>query len=244
MVALPTRHAQRKPLAKPRLANEAYALMRAQLLGTIPVPMPEPSRPCGLIERQGSWDELETPQCAGRSVSGPPSRGASARRRTTARWWVRARREPCQRCPQRRREIDDLGQIEADDGGAKQIDLAPADVEGGAHADHAPTHLEALHKRGYRLRAAPGVLPRGVLRARPSRLGSASLIVLPFRNLLAAGEDFIADGLIELLILRLCALHGVPVISRTTAMRIKSSTASVAEIDAHRRPYLGRRQYA
>ncbi len=54
--------------------------------------------------------------------------------------------------------------------------------------------------------------------------------MLPFQHLSASGEDFIADGLTKLLILRLCALRKVRIISRTTAMRFKASTESVAEI--------------
>ncbi len=97
---------------------------------------------------------------------------------------------------------------------------------------HAPTHLETIPKRGYRLRTAPVALQRDAASAPPMRPSVESLIVLPFRNLSGAGEDFIADGLTELLILRLCALRNVRIISRTTAMRFKTSTASVAEIAA------------
>jgi TolB-like protein/predicted Zn-dependent protease len=96
---------------------------------------------------------------------------------------------------------------------------------------HAAAHLETIPKRGYRLRAAPGALRHDAPAVR-LRQNAESLIVLPFRNLSASNEDFIADGLTELLILRLCALRDVRIISRTTAMRFKASTASVAEIAA------------
>jgi TolB-like protein len=92
----------------------------------------------------------------------------------------------------------------------------------------APAVLETIPKRGYRLRVQ--VEPTGgktLPGARPE-----SLIVLPLRHLSTSTEEFIAEGLTELLILRLCALRGVRIVSRTTAMQFKDSTTSVAQIAA------------
>jgi len=96
----------------------------------------------------------------------------------------------------------------------------------------APAILETIPKRGYRL-LSPGV--EHVAAAAPAPAAASpveSLIVLPFANMTAAGEDFIADGLTELLTLRLAALSGIRVISRTTAMHFKASRASIGEIAA------------
>lgn len=95
-----------------------------------------------------------------------------------------------------------------------------------------PAWLETIPKRGYRLRS-PSIQRVAVdnpALAPPPRL--ESLIVLPFQNLSAAAEDFIADGLTELLILRLAAIRGIRVISRTTAMQFKGSRAGVGEVAA------------
>jgi len=95
----------------------------------------------------------------------------------------------------------------------------------------APAQLETIPKRGYRLRgqvrpldahAGPSLATQGV----------ESLIVLPFQNLSPATEDYVADGLTELLIARLAALAGLRVISRTTAMQFKGGTADIAEVAA------------
>lgn len=92
---------------------------------------------------------------------------------------------------------------------------------------HAPRHLETLPRRGYRLRSAPGALGAGTLRPQVE-----ALIVLPFRQLSPAGDDYLGDSLTELLILRLSLLRGLRVVSRTTAMSFKARPASVAEIAA------------
>ncbi len=94
----------------------------------------------------------------------------------------------------------------------------------------APRCLETLPKLGYRLKCAVEPLAGTATVAPPTRPGIESLIVLPFQNLSAASEDFVADGLTELLIARLAAFTGLRVISRTTAMRFKGGTAGVAEI--------------
>ena len=93
-----------------------------------------------------------------------------------------------------------------------------------------PRWLETLPKLGYRLKTAVEPLARTASVPPPARPGVESLIVLPFQNLSAESEDFVADGLTELLIARLAAFTGLRVISRTTAMRFKGGTASVAEV--------------
>jgi TolB-like protein len=90
-----------------------------------------------------------------------------------------------------------------------------------------PACLETIPKRGYRLMAPVHSL-EGRRRAPPGDV--ESLLVLPFQNLSAAGDDFVADGLTELLILRLAALRGMRVISRTTAMQFKGSRVGISEI--------------
>jgi TolB-like protein/Tfp pilus assembly protein PilF len=93
-----------------------------------------------------------------------------------------------------------------------------------------PAILETIPRRGYRLRCPVEPIAAAPMRLRPAGRGRASLIVLPFQNLSAGGEDFVADGITELLIARLAAITELRVISRTTAMRFKGSDASVADI--------------
>lgn len=95
---------------------------------------------------------------------------------------------------------------------------------------HAPRHLETLPRLGYRLRSTPGALATNG--AGPLRPQVDSLIVLPFCQLSAAGDDYLGDSLTELLILRLSLLPRLRVVSRTTAMSFKARPASVAEIAA------------
>lgn len=92
----------------------------------------------------------------------------------------------------------------------------------------APGMLETLPKRGYRLRAEVLTLPAAPAAAPRTE----SLLVLPLRYLSAASEGFLADGLTELLILRLCGLQGVRILSRTTSMQFASPTIGIAEIAA------------
>jgi TolB-like protein len=96
----------------------------------------------------------------------------------------------------------------------------------------APTCLETIPKRGYRLRVPVIACETAGVLASPTTPKIESLIVLPFQKLSAAAEDFIADGLTELLILRLAAFRGIRVISRTTAMQFKGSRADIPEIAA------------
>ncbi len=58
-----------------------------------------------------------------------------------------------------------------------------------------------------------------------------SLAVLPLKNLSGdPGQEYVADGMTEELIGRLCNIHGLRVISRTSAMRFKDTHQSVPEI--------------
>ena len=95
-----------------------------------------------------------------------------------------------------------------------------------------PAWLETVPRRGYRLTApvAQPVRSATASPAEPPR--NEALIVLPFENLSAGAEDFIADGITELLILRLAGLRNVRVISRTTSMQFKGTRTSVGEIAA------------
>ena len=97
----------------------------------------------------------------------------------------------------------------------------------------APRVIETIPRRGYRLCAAPAPPARAVPDAPPHpRAAVETLLVLPFRHLAAQREDFLAEGLTELLILRLCGLRDLRILSRTTAMQFAATTASVAEIAA------------
>lgn len=95
-----------------------------------------------------------------------------------------------------------------------------------------PALLETIPKIGYRLRADVQPVGATPIQERPSSRAVESLIVLPFQNLSATDQDFVADGITELLILRLASLRGVRVISRTTAMQFRGTTTSVADIAA------------
>ncbi len=97
----------------------------------------------------------------------------------------------------------------------------------------APKLLETIPRRGYRLCAQPqpiGSAPpeAATLRARPVE----TLLVLPFRHVATQREEFIAEGLTELLILRLCGLRGMRILSRTTAMQFAATTAGIGDIAA------------
>ncbi|MCZ2095380.1 MAG: winged helix-turn-helix domain-containing protein [Anaerolineae bacterium] len=89
-----------------------------------------------------------------------------------------------------------------------------------------PVHIETIATRGYRLRTA--VHPLAATPRVPGRI--ESLIVLPFRQVSAEADAVVADGMTELLNLRLCGLQGVRILSRTTAMRFKGGTATLAGI--------------
>ncbi len=88
--------------------------------------------------------------------------------------------------------------------------------------------IETIPKRGYRLCAAVEPAAAGLA----GGAATESLIVLPFQHLSTASEEFIADGLTELLILRLCGLRGVRILSRTTSMQFRAAATGLAEIAA------------
>jgi TolB-like protein len=58
------------------------------------------------------------------------------------------------------------------------------------------------------------------------------LVVLPFDNLGSAEDEYFADGLSEEITSRLAALHGLGVISRTSAVFYKKTNKSIKEIGA------------
>ncbi len=90
----------------------------------------------------------------------------------------------------------------------------------GESGDSGPC-IETFPKRGYRL-VAP-------VRAAPVRI--RSLAVLPLLNLAGdVSQDYLADGITEMLITELAQISAVRVISRTSSMLYKSSRKSLAEI--------------
>jgi serine/threonine protein kinase/tetratricopeptide (TPR) repeat protein len=56
------------------------------------------------------------------------------------------------------------------------------------------------------------------------------LVVLPFENLGPAADEYFADGMSEEITSRLAAVHGLGVISRTSAMQYKNTKQSLATI--------------
>ncbi len=94
----------------------------------------------------------------------------------------------------------------------------------------APACLETIPRRGYRLLQEVREAASGQVLQQPAEPTTESLIVLPFQNLSAAAEDYVADGLTELLILRLAGLKNIRTISRTTAMQFKGTATSLGEI--------------
>lgn len=95
-----------------------------------------------------------------------------------------------------------------------------------------PRHLETLPRRGYRLLTRPQPLDATAaqLLAAGDDDGPERLIVMPFQYLARADDDYIADGMTELLTARLAVLRGIRVISRTTAMRFKGMAVSLGEV--------------
>lgn len=93
-----------------------------------------------------------------------------------------------------------------------------------------PCMLQTLPRRGYRLmvpaRALPSPANTDTANAEP-----ASIVVLPFQNLSGKpDEEHVADGLTELLICNLASRPSLRVISRTSSMHYKRSTAPLTEI--------------
>lgn len=84
-----------------------------------------------------------------------------------------------------------------------------------------PVLIATVPRRGYRLLAP--VKTRAV--------AAEGVLVLPFQHLAAHGsQDYLADGLTDLLIARLAAALDQRVVSRTTAMTFKSTVQDIALI--------------
>lgn len=96
----------------------------------------------------------------------------------------------------------------------------------------APACLETVSRCGYRLKAPVEQRGQDEPAGGAVRPHDESLIVLPFQSLSSGAEDYIADGITELLILRLAGLRHLRVISRTTSMQFKGTRTSVGEIAA------------
>lgn len=93
-----------------------------------------------------------------------------------------------------------------------------------------PCYLETLPRRGYRL--LPSVTPSADPESLPIP-GTAEpdkLIVLPFQYLASAADDYIADGMTELLTARLSTLRELRVLSRTSAMHFKDKALPLSEV--------------
>jgi TolB-like protein/tetratricopeptide (TPR) repeat protein len=92
----------------------------------------------------------------------------------------------------------------------------------------APRYLETVPKTGYRL-LVPARPRAPVASAEPP--AGEGVVVLPFQNLSAGAQDqYVADGLTELLIARLAQASQLRVISRTTAMSLKDDARSSPEL--------------
>jgi TolB-like protein/Tfp pilus assembly protein PilF len=94
-----------------------------------------------------------------------------------------------------------------------------------------PKYIATLSKRGYQL-LQPVTFVNGA--ATPSVAPAAgSLAVLPFLNLSGnAGDEYLADGLTELLIANLGSVRSLRVISRTSSMTYKRARKPLTEIGA------------
>jgi DNA-binding winged helix-turn-helix (wHTH) protein len=86
-----------------------------------------------------------------------------------------------------------------------------------------PEFIITVPRKGYRLAQA-------VEHAKGTQVQNGA-IVLPFQNITADGSnDYVADGLTELLIARLSVVIEQPVISRTTAMTFKNTDRDLSSI--------------
>jgi len=84
-----------------------------------------------------------------------------------------------------------------------------------------PRHIETVPKFGYRF----------VTPVREAHKRVDSLVVLPLENLSGdPAQDYFADGLTETLIAELAQLHGLRVISRTSAMHYKGAGKPIPQI--------------
>ena len=91
-----------------------------------------------------------------------------------------------------------------------------------------PKYLETVPKTGYRLLVCVQPGPPATVESPP---GGEGVVVLPFQNLSAGAQDqYVADGLTELLIARLAQASQLRVISRTTAMSLKDDARTSPEI--------------
>ncbi|NOR20910.1 MAG: hypothetical protein GQ538_12575 [Xanthomonadales bacterium] len=86
----------------------------------------------------------------------------------------------------------------------------------------APTFIATVPRKGYRLVTAVQLKQDSTV---------DGVLVLPFQNLVSEGRDeYLADGLTELLIARLAVAMDQRVISRTTAMAFKGSDPAIPDI--------------
>jgi TolB-like protein/Tfp pilus assembly protein PilF len=86
---------------------------------------------------------------------------------------------------------------------------------------HDPTVIETMSRRGYRL-IAPVERSTSSLR---------TIAVLPFANMTGdSGEEYLCEGLAELLTAELVHITTLRVISRTSASRFRGATVSMTEI--------------
>ncbi len=93
-----------------------------------------------------------------------------------------------------------------------------------------PRYIETVPKRGYRL-IVPDSEVSGAPAAPQGPADRPVLAVLPFQNLSAdPGDDYLCDGVTELLIANLAQLAALRVISRTSVMRFRDTRASIPEI--------------
>lgn len=95
-----------------------------------------------------------------------------------------------------------------------------------------PRFIETLPKRGYRL-VAPVVFEAPAVAAvePPPPAPRIRLAVLPFLNLSGeAADEYLVDGLTELLIAALAGISAIRVIARTSSMRYKHSQQPLREI--------------
>jgi TolB-like protein len=92
--------------------------------------------------------------------------------------------------------------------------------------------IETLPKRGYRLIAPVVFEESAAVAARPQPPASRIRVaVLPFLNLSGeTADEYLVDGLTELLIAALAGISAIRVIARTSSMRYKHSQQPLREI--------------